>query len=459
MVWVSQITPYYKKDKGKRSIGFQVVDSQQLLKEKNELIYVDSSLPFSLPIDFITPVKSDEVDLASFLFGYVPGKEGMAFRGRIAIEDTEIPSTNFNCGDMQYLIPDINDKAFMGGAHPSASSWWYQKANKIQLNNNNMPQFIGSGYRGRKFYFHQNPQKCVGWYFESKNWPIDPDRQLYSFPIECMDKGECTKIFRLYFEDLPKKLLELLLFTLCPGDKIRHKIGYGKCYGYGSVEFLIDSGIIRGFDSTGKNVISISDLSKNIGETLKNTNYVNNLSFAELLHWKNLNMLAKILWWDENLPIIFTYPRFNSGYQVTDEVLLKLNSIGVDKAIYSAFENIKNQEMCVRKAFLNKLPKDPNDDNYKADKKKALRCAQLLNAEFLPAINEGNLRKILNAEEIKELRTKQGFEIKSENRAKYIAEELVKNNLRVALHFDVFRELSDSYNYIENRNLKNAFLN
>jgi len=319
--WASQLTPYYKKEPKKHQIGFQALDSRKELKKKNELNRIDREFQqkFALPDGFSMPQKLAKeqlsnlpVDLASFLFGYIP-PEGDGFHGRISIEDAEIPLSSLSFNDDAYNVPDIDDSAFMGGGKPSAASWWYQKPYQIRLGQRSVI-FVGSGYRGRKFYYHQDPQRCVEWYFDSNNWPVDNRRQLYRIPIECLSAENSTNPFRIYFEDLPEPFLHLLLFSLSPGKRLRHKLGYGKPYGYGTIDIAVTKGELRNMGYTGKTPLDANKLLAKIHAALWDREKLSNPGIGIHLHWPNVEALAKIQWYVKGSGRVFTYPPFNKNH-------------------------------------------------------------------------------------------------------------------------------------------------
>lgn len=321
----SQMTPFYPKTPKQHAIGFSVLKHSEL--SENEKEKVDKNIQ-ALDTKFLVSASSEKgVDLASFLFGYVHENSDMqsekqiinsAWKGKIIIEDAPVAEKYLSLKEDNnpYEIPDLRDSdAFMGGPHPSASSWWYQYPYKIikdRSNNFNNIKFIGSGYRGRKFYFHQDSFNCTQLYLNSKEW--NPDgTNLYPINIQCLKKGAITESFPIFFNDIPKAFLKLLIFALEPGNHIRHKLGYGKAYGYGSVNFSVADGFYHGTGFDDPIPIPVDVLRREALEELKNPAEINENGFNQFLHFPTLDTLAKILWYDDPLTYVFMYPYFGKG--------------------------------------------------------------------------------------------------------------------------------------------------
>lgn len=319
---VSQVTPFYLQEKEHHSVGFRVVEHPELSEEDKDK--VDLSIPHALhALDskFILPTSAEKgIDLASFLFGFIPEKDidgnekknrDSALKGRIIIEDALIDNADLSFkGETSYEIPDLNARAFMGGPHPSASSWWYQHPYKIVKDRN--IKFIGSGYRGRKFYYHQDTYKCTQSYFESLDW-ISVRSKLYPINLQCMKKGAFSNSFLIFFHDMPEVFLKLLIFALELAPRIRHKLGYGKPYGYGSVKFSVTDGLYHGKEFDDPTSIPVEDLKREIIGELKNSAKTNEEGLNQFLYFPSLDELAKILWYEEPCKYLFMYPFFGKG--------------------------------------------------------------------------------------------------------------------------------------------------
>jgi hypothetical protein len=346
--WASQLTPYYEKTYYGRHIGFSVLDVKHPETQKADRKKIDANLGSAVPPQFYpTPSGNNAIDLASYLFGCVLPKSeqeesGPGFKGRVIFEDAPI-ETGLAEGDHDYRygVPDIDDSAFMGGGKPSASSWWYMQPYGIRMRRiKGRPdtcEFIGKGFRGRKFYYHQQPKPCVDWYFDQSHWPVRSDHPLYRIPMQCLQSGKRTQTFRIYFEELPEQLLNLLLFVLFPGNHIRHKLGYGKAYGYGSIAFEFVQAIdnqpawkIRG------NRLSLAERYAQFQQTLATPHELFQ-ACGETLHRLSLEKLAQILWYEEQSPLIFTYPPFGRGGFQPGVLAAKLREL-VDQKTYTQFQ-------------------------------------------------------------------------------------------------------------------------
>ncbi|GAK51378.1 hypothetical protein U14_02622 [Candidatus Moduliflexus flocculans] len=329
--WASQLTPYYEKEYGGqfphknpqgRHIGFRVLDRMLPEAQKANSDKIDETRKTAVPTKFYpTFDHSDGIDLTSYLFGCVLPKDehdesGPAWKGRIIIEDARISEHSLADRDQYdtYTLPDIDGTAFMGGAKPSASNWWYMRPAGIQRRGN-ICEFIGDHFRGRKFYYHQNPQRCVREYVSnSRNWSRK-FHPLYSIPLECLRTNETTEPFRVYFENLPERYLNLLLFALFPGTRIRHKLGYGKSYGYGSVafEYIQGSGRFRENRREKSEVESIGRRYAQLDQAFSSPETLFQTFLSGLAHRESLEHLNRILWYQNDLSQVFMYPPFQKG--------------------------------------------------------------------------------------------------------------------------------------------------
>ena len=309
--WVSQITPYYLVEKNRRNLSYMVVGSEEEFKKKGGKI--DQTLQFSLPEQFVPNLETDGmIDLPSYLFGQVSQeKKNNAWRGLIIIEDVEV---NTKLSD-EYSMPDVEGKAFMGNPNPSAKTWWYHKPFAIRKRKDTrkvrgekktfpIPEFLGVSFWGRKFYYHQDPSRCVP-HYKKEDWP-----SLYYIKIECIPPGQP---FRIYFNEIPLKLLYLLVWALSPGKHIHHKLGNGKAYGYGSVVFELIKCSFRTSSLTNSAKKSSDEFLNEIKAISWDKAAMKNMGFQEFVCMKSIEQLFRILYHDEQLSTIFTYPKFTKN--------------------------------------------------------------------------------------------------------------------------------------------------
>ena len=90
-------------------------------------------------------------------------------------------------------------------------------------------------------------------------------------------------------------------------SKMRHKLGYGKAFGYGSVEFSLSLAMLR-TEKSGDWPAPLGSMPPN---TLIKT--WTDKMIEHFIHRPSLDKLARILTWDvnDNNSIIFTYPPYN----------------------------------------------------------------------------------------------------------------------------------------------------
>ncbi|MEW5985000.1 MAG: RAMP superfamily CRISPR-associated protein [Chloroflexota bacterium] len=327
--WVSQTTAEYKKVPGPRASDKRHVGFRTFAEYPNTGRRMSRESPPAVHPDFKPRIRQDrKIDVASYLFGIVvePEKDTeteqgpSAHKAKVWIEDAFIDNNDVIKGE--HWVPDIRDtdptkNSFMGGAKPSASNWWYFQPAEIwrrDVQGRLMAEFIGDKFWGRKFYYHQDPKGCVEYY--EKEWEYDRQRPFYRVHLECLQKEAETQSFRIYLDKVPLPLVVLLVKVLMPGPNIRHKLGYGKAYGYGSVEFSLASARLRSDDS-GRIPIPLQDLSSEmqaysaVGWNRKQTV---NRHLETLIDWQALRHLARVLGWQGYENLKFTYPPFSSGF-------------------------------------------------------------------------------------------------------------------------------------------------
>ena len=231
-----------------------------------------------------------------------------AYQSRLSFEDIYMDKIKLSSVN----LPDVLGTAFMGGPKPRINNWWYFRPAMIQEHRVraggreiSLADFIGKEYWGRKFYFHQDPEKAVAEY-------KPPAWSVYRYALETIPK-DSVLTGRIYFESMPEQLLNLFLIALQPGANIRHKIGYGQAFGLGSIEISVEN--VKRFPSDGLSVLQRPDkydFQPVVGKEVEHEMckaYVD----SEALKW-----LARILSYDEAFiskkECVFTYPPFTEPY-------------------------------------------------------------------------------------------------------------------------------------------------
>lgn len=338
--WVSQASEEYAKEKGKRHIGFKSFD-----KYKNKSRNITRTIDPAIPKPY-HPFSSGNnvIDIGSYIFGYVKqnpqeNDPHPSWKGKIFVEDAMLDRQDLQ----EFTLLDI-DNAFMGGAKPSKSNWWYftpgyvvQRVIPNRKRNN--AEFIGDHYRGRKFYYHQDPKRCIDWYQDRRNW----QQRTFEYKVESLSPQKNTEPFRIYFERLPERLLSLLLALLFPGE-MRHKIGYGKAFGYGSMEFSVSSFKYRQ-DKVGVPDL-LQDQAHEPGNILQvnelwNNDYLRQIKIHDFICQSSVKHLTKILKWNPELPTIYSYPNYRNGFQTTVTFQQYMNRASNEQIAQQTFKEKK----------------------------------------------------------------------------------------------------------------------
>lgn len=313
--WISRANTNYPKEYGGRHVGFNIFESDPEMGNRRTSAFKPKA-------------NSNEIDVATYLFGTViEGKpteyEVQSSKSRVWVEDAYIPLEAIAFRE-DWWAPDIRGKAFMGGAKPSASNWWYFEPEKVWRRNlsnkdgspmkdgfgrrQEVAEFIGYNLRGRKFYYHQDPVACVKIYHRDYNY-WNYNNNFDPVCLECMQQDALTNTFRLYLDSIPRSLFLLLLriLLLQPKATMRHKVGYAKSYGYGSIEFILKSAQLR-------------TASPGIPKALKVWNIIAgswseaalaHAGLTDLIDHNALAWLARILGWPHN-DLLFVYPRYRA---------------------------------------------------------------------------------------------------------------------------------------------------
>lgn len=325
--WVSQATPEYPKKRNERHIGFSTFEKYLSRGRTQTRISPPAVTPEFDPRN----AADGEIDVASYLFGVVieppeteestatkESSDGAARRGKVWTEDAYLDNRDVVSG--KHWLPDIAGDAFMGGAKPSASNWWYLQPDEIWKrstkdrygNTHEVAEFVGDHAWGRKFYYHQKPLACIEYYNGHRGqWRYSRSRPFHRVDLSCMEENRKTSPFRIYVSRLPQQFVGLLLLALLPGQTMRHKLGYGKAYGYGSVEFNLESMWLRRENEEFRLPAALKRFELRLDGWDEST--LNRFGLSRFVDRTALQHLAQILGWNRNDNLLFTYPPFGKG--------------------------------------------------------------------------------------------------------------------------------------------------
>lgn len=342
--WAGEITPQYLQEdiirngrffRRKRHHAFAAVDMSEIDKS-NINSQVEFKIDNAVPKHLRKKVQSDgKIDLASFLFGFTTEDETTKdYASRLIISDAIINNEYIND---QYELPDIPGNAFMGSPNPNLRKWWYFEPDKFvwrwsknfRGNPIKVYDFLGKQFRGRKFYYHQHWDVCVETYFKEQEKRRDKytgelKDTLYSYNVESIIPGKRTESFFLEFKEIPLKLFYLVLWALQPAPKLKHKLGYGKPLGFGSIDIHLENLTFRVPQYVGAFIPKISlETIKNWGVWSKSK--LDEKIGAKYFCDKSLDKLAQILTFESDQNIVFKYPpaaRDKGFWRQIDEVEL-----------------------------------------------------------------------------------------------------------------------------------------
>lgn len=308
--WASQATPEYKKEYRKRHIGFRTFEEYQ---NDRPSVHHRMSPPAVNPA-FRPGSSAGGLDVAAYLFGVVAeGRqaepEAQAQKSKVWVEDAYLAPEAL-ASNQDLWAPDIAGAAFMGGAKPTASNWWYFEPAEVWKRNlsfGGMAEFVGEHFRGRKFYYHQDPAACVKIYHPDSNFWTYANNPFHPVRLECVQRDAVTYPFRLYLDGVPLPLFRLLMRVLLPGEHIRHKLGYAKAYGYGSIEFALKAAKLRTVSPGIPKALEAWKVP--VGNWNEAT--LAKYGLADFVDRNALGWLARILGWP-HAGLLFLYPRYKA---------------------------------------------------------------------------------------------------------------------------------------------------
>lgn len=164
-----------------------------------------------LPSTFQRPHTLNQLDAACRMFGFLEG--GTALLGRVSFDDGI-------CETPTYHEPIYT--CILSSPKPRHQAWYFDQESRPV---------------GRKFYFHSTRLQTVrGWLPLGADVDIPRRQNQYIRPLDV----ENSFTFRAQFTNLDADDFGLLLYALVLEPEMRHKFGYAKPAGLGSVEVRLN---------------------------------------------------------------------------------------------------------------------------------------------------------------------------------------------------------------------------
>ncbi|HDK7174403.1 TPA: TIGR03986 family CRISPR-associated RAMP protein [Clostridium botulinum] len=178
--------------------------------------------------------EKGKIDYAKGIFGFTnfklkEKKDSISYKGRVSFTNAKPVGEDFEQVEKPILKHLMN---------PKISS--FQLYLKQEVNNPKKLKTYSSDdfeLRGKKFYWLRNKHDDRDDYEKDKREGT-PNKDQYA-RLYAVDKGGKFK-GRIYFENLYKDELGLLLMSIKPFEDAKENLGQGKPYGYGKVNFQIE---------------------------------------------------------------------------------------------------------------------------------------------------------------------------------------------------------------------------
>lgn len=188
----------------------------------------------------VEETKKGKIDYAKAIFGftnfnYKDSKQDnnleitKSYKGRVSFT---------NAKPVQECYKQVEKPVYKHLMNPKISS--FQLYLKQEVNNPKKLKTYSSDdfeLRGKKFYWLRNKHDDGDDYEKDKRKGT-PNKDQYA-RLYAVDKGGKFK-GRIYFENLYKDELGLLLMSIKPFEDAKENLGQGKPYGYGKVNFQIE---------------------------------------------------------------------------------------------------------------------------------------------------------------------------------------------------------------------------
>jgi CRISPR-associated protein (TIGR03986 family) len=228
-----------------------------------------------LPQSFFSCRDHDKLCIACRIFGMQSNKA--IFRGKINISDAEVKHS------IEYGKMFIKQ---LMGPNPRHKSFYLDEEEKH--------------IAGRKFFFHHYPQenalnenpRMINGRSNGPIYPLDAETQFH---------------FRIDFTNLERDEFALLLWAIVLNEDMRHKIGYGKPIGMGSIQLYPTS--LTLIDYATRYTSQSSNGGKQVlNETNELWDAIYNYTNTYQIPTKIMDELGAIWRWPADKKVTYAYP-------------------------------------------------------------------------------------------------------------------------------------------------------
>lgn len=178
---------------------------------------VDRDHQDKLPPDFRQCRDRSALCPACRMFGMMQtGRDAQMLEGHVRFDDGV-------CAEPSYLEPMYTP--ILSNPKPRHTAWYFTGRNETK-HATGLPT-------GRKYYYHQPTVTAASGLRTTRQ-----HEQAQNMQIAPLDAG-CSFVFTASFENVSNRDLELLLYAIVLEESMRHKLGYAKPAGLGSIEIKL----------------------------------------------------------------------------------------------------------------------------------------------------------------------------------------------------------------------------
>jgi len=234
--------------------------------------------PDSLPKAFRPPPNSQHLDAAYRLFGYL--NRGDVLAGRVSFDDA-------TCDD-----PHAGDAIFtciLSAPKPRHHAWYLDRHGRVT---------------GRKFYFHHAGPLYTASTWQPREAINNPQKRQNAY-IKPLEAGN-SFTFQMSFTGVAPDDLNVLLYALVLEPAMRHKLGYAKPAGLGSVHVQLTA--LEFVDHLARYRAGGGGITRYDGQALHTEIAYRTEAYTTNRASITLNDLRRIWHWPPDESITYRYP-------------------------------------------------------------------------------------------------------------------------------------------------------